>query len=64
VERVVAKFQSHQEADEADALYYRQLTAAQRLEILLELIEWFHPDTDAPAQGLQRVYRIVKLESR
>jgi hypothetical protein len=62
VERVVAKFASHEEAAKADAAYYRQLTPAQRLRILLDLIEQAHPDFHE--QRLQRVYRIVKLESR
>ena len=52
-----------EEAAKADALYYRQLTLQRRLEILLELIEQADPDLHAPGQGLQRVYRVVKLES-
>jgi hypothetical protein len=62
VERVVAKFGSHEEAAQADAAYYRQLTPAQRLRILLDLIEQAHPDFHR--QKSESVYRIVKLESR
>jgi acyl-CoA hydrolase len=62
VEPVVAKFRSHEEAAEADRAYYRQLTPAQRLELQQALIELAHPDFHA--QRLQRVYRIVELESR
>ena len=64
MERAVAKFTSHEEAAKADALYYRQLTPQRRLEILLELIEQAHPDLHASGQGLQRVYRVLKLELR
>ncbi len=64
MERVAAEFRSQEDAAKADALYYRQLTPQQRLQILMQLIEQAHPDLHAPGQGLQRVYRIVKLESR
>lgn len=62
MEPVVAKFPSHDEANEADALYYRSLTPAERLRILFKLIEQAHPDFHA--QRFPRVYRIVKRESR
>jgi hypothetical protein len=38
MERVVQKFSSFQEADDADEKYYRALTGDQKLQILLELI--------------------------
>lgn len=37
MERVVTKYESSEEADEADKRYYRSLTPLQRLEILTEL---------------------------
>lgn len=55
----VQKFNSHQEADKADREYYRSLTPQQRLDLLLELVETY---SDAPPQGFERVYRIIKLE--
>lgn len=64
LERVFNRFSSHDEAAQADREYYRRLTPARRLEILLELLEWHRPDADGAPQGLQRVYRIAKLESR
>ena len=61
VERTVQRFADFQEADRATLLYYRSLTPAQRIEILLELIERAQENGDATRQGLARVYRIVKL---
>jgi hypothetical protein len=61
MERVVARFRSHEEADRANRLYYRRLTPAERLRILLEIIA---EADNAPEQGFARVYRIVKLPRR
>jgi len=61
MEAIVAKFASHDEAEQATLAYYRQLTPAQRIEILLEPIEAANAQTDAASQGLARVYRITRL---
>lgn len=63
MEAIVAKFASHDEAEQATLAYYRQLTPAQRLEILLELIEAANAQTNAASQGLARVYRITRLSA-
>ena len=47
----------------AEREYYRRLTPAQRLEILLELIDRHRDKSDASSERLERVYRIVKLSS-
>jgi hypothetical protein len=64
MERTVAKFSSHAEADRANREYYRGLTPQQRIEILLELIDPGRPQNDASSQRLERVYRIVKFSQR
>ena len=64
MQRVVAKFSSHEEADQANLEYYRSLSAQQRLDILLELIESSKKEGDAAAERFERVYRIVKLSPR
>jgi len=61
MERIVAKFSSHQEAERATLEYYRSLTPEQRLDILLELIEASRKEGDAASERFERVYRIVKL---
>jgi hypothetical protein len=61
MERVVKKFNSFAEADEADRRFFRSLSGKQRLEILLEIIRSQHSDHE---QGFKRVYRIVKLPRR
>ena len=62
MERVVAKFRTHQEADEATLAYFRRLTPAERLEILFQLRTFALKENDAPSQGLARVYRIAQLK--
>ena len=62
MEHTVARYSSHDEAERANREYYRRLTPQQRLEILFELIA--QHDVNAPAERLQRVYRIVKFPSR
>jgi hypothetical protein len=59
VEPVALKFASFEEADAADRAYYRQLTPAERLAIMLELI--FPEGSDAASARLERVYRITQL---
>jgi hypothetical protein len=58
MEKVVRIFKSFEEADAADAEFYRSLTPEQRMEIFWELLRQLHGD--APPR-LERVYRIVKL---
>lgn len=62
VEKVVRKFRSFKEAEQADVDFYSSLTGEQRLDILLDLIRQAYGDE--VEQGLKRVYRIVKLPRR
>jgi hypothetical protein len=61
VERIAEKFRDFESANQATLQYYRSLTPAQRIDILLELIHRAHDNDHATEQGLARVYRIVKL---
>lgn len=63
MEKVVNRFSSFEEADEADRHYYRSLTPEQRLEMLLELLA-MGDDADASERRLAPVYRIVKFPRR
>ena len=60
MEKVVRIFHSHQEADEADLEYFRNLTPQQRLDIFLEVL-WRGRNGDEAAERLERVYRVVEL---
>ncbi len=60
MEKVFQVFNSFAEADEADKKYYRSLTPAQRIEILLILRSIFKQNDDEPRGRLKRVYRIIK----
>ena len=61
MEKVVRKFRTCDEADQADREYYRSLTPDERMEILLDLVEREH---DGASKRLERVYRVVKLGER
>jgi hypothetical protein len=61
MDRTVAKFSSHEEAEKANREYYRSLTPQQRLEILFELVAQAHPENDASIRQFERVCRIVKF---
>jgi hypothetical protein len=61
MERVVTVFRSHQEAEAAERAWYRQLTPAERIKILLEIIERHVGAEDASAQRLERVARVIEL---
>ena len=61
---VFRKFATHRQAERASREYFLRLTPEKRLEILLELIDRAREHTHAPAQGLERVYRIAKLSPR
>ncbi len=58
--KVVRVFASHEEADQADDEYFRNLTPQQRLDIFLEIL-WRGRKHDEAAERLERVYRIVEL---
>ena len=58
--RTVNRFQSFEEADKADAAYYRSLTPNERVDILLELVKQMQPRNEAE-QRLKRVHRTIKL---
>jgi hypothetical protein len=60
VEQVVHKFTTFEEAEEADRAYYRALTPAERLSIMIDMI--YPEGGDAASARFERVYRIVKFE--
>jgi hypothetical protein len=59
MEKKVAKFATHAEAEKADRAYYQSLTPEERLRILFELVQ--RGNASAPAR-LERVYRITQLK--
>ena len=61
MEKIVRKFKSFDEADQADDDYYRSLSGNQRLAILLELIMPENPDA-ASIEQCARVYPLTKQE--
>ena len=60
MEKVVLKFATFEEADQADRLFYAGLSHEDCLRILIELRDRAHPDT--AERGLARVYRVIELE--
>ncbi len=61
MERVVRKFRSFEEADNADYEYYRTLTGNEKLQILLELIMPENPDA-AVIERSARVHPLTEHE--
>lgn len=62
MEKVVKVLKSFEDSDRADRAYYQGLTPQQRLEILWELnSRWPRSVGDEASEGLERVYRIMKL---
>jgi hypothetical protein len=61
MQAVVAKFRTFREAEAATRDYYRQLSPAERLEILFQLRAMAHKESDATSGRLARVYRIAQL---
>ena len=61
MERVVRKFRSFDEADDADDEYYRALSGNEKLQILLELIMPENPDA-AVIERSARVHPLTEHE--
>lgn len=61
MKKVIKIFNSFVEADKDEKGYYRSLSPAQRLDILLSLIAQHQVTQDYEAtEGFKRVYRIIK----
>ena len=61
MQKVVRKFRSFHEADNADYEYYRTLSGDEKLQILLELIMPENPDA-AVIERSARVHPLSELE--
>lgn len=59
MERTIRFFKSFAEAEEADKEYYRSLTPAQRIEILLILRNRYQPQKDESRGRLKRVFELL-----
>jgi len=60
MEKTVRVFESFEEAEEADKEYYRSLSPAQRVEILLILRDQYNPYDDELTKRFERVCRIIE----
>ena len=60
MEKVVRKFASFEEAEKADREYYRSLTPAERLAIMIDMI--YPEGSDAANSRMEKVCRIVRFE--
>jgi hypothetical protein len=61
VERVVRVFDNFADADDADEAYYASLSPAERLDILLDLIEYYRGSLGQAAERFERVCRVTEL---
>ena len=60
MERTFQVFHSLAEAERAEKEYYRSLTPAQRIEMLLVLRDQYRPYSDELTESFERVCRITK----
>jgi hypothetical protein len=60
MEKTIRVFKSFEEAEDAEKEYYRSLSPAQRVEILLTLRDQYSPYDDELTKGFERVYRIIE----
>ena len=64
MERVIKQYSSFDEAEQADFEFYRSLTPAQRIAMLLEMLEFVWPDKNGAPPRLERVYRFAEFPPR
>ena len=62
MERVAQVFTSFAEADLADEEYYAALAPAERVDILLALVERYRSSFGEAAERFERVHRVTELE--
>lgn len=60
MKKTVRVFKSFDEAEKANKEYYRSLSHAQRIEMLLILRDEFRPYPNDITEGFKRVYRVIK----
>ncbi len=60
MDKVVQVFSSFREHDTASARFDMSLTPAERIQIVIELRDRYHPE--AAERGMERVCRIIKLD--
>ena len=61
MERVIRRFKTFEDAERADEEYYASLTPAERVDILLGLIEQYEHSRGTASQRFERVYRVTQL---
>jgi hypothetical protein len=61
MERVVRKFSSFEEAEEADWEEYRRMTPDERVASAVELWRWWVGEASESSERLERVARVVPL---
>lgn len=62
MEYVIERFESLQDADEAEDAYYAALSPDERLDILLEIVARGNEGAGEAAEGFARVHRVTELE--
>ena len=62
MKREAIRYETFAEADKAEDEYYRSLTADERVNLLLELVEQYGDYFSETPERFERVYRVVTLE--
>jgi len=63
MEKVIATFSSHEDAERADLAYYASLTPDERVAIVLALMEQHRRSLGVHSDRIERVLRVVERQS-
>jgi hypothetical protein len=64
VKKTIRIYNSFDAAEKADKEYYRSLTPAQRIAMLLILRDQYSPYPNDVTEGFKRAYRVIKRKQR
>ncbi len=64
MEKVVAVFNSFEEAEQAEDAYYASLSPSERLDLLLDLVARYRESLGEAAEGFARVHHVTELSRR
>jgi hypothetical protein len=62
MDRSLAVYETHAQAEAANKAYYRSLTPNERVVLLLELIAAYRENVGEAAERFERVCRVIALE--
>jgi hypothetical protein len=62
MEKTIRVFRDHEEARRFNRAEIQKMSPDERVQLALDLHQWYYQNDPAAAQGLARVYRVVQRE--